>query len=146
MKRFMIFIIATASLWLSYGIAHSDELIFSDDFERANIGADWITGANPGHSDTITIVGGRVQATDNGNFIETVQEFSGYLRIEMDVEMVGTNQHGCWDFAIALKDYYDYTGILRFDTSGVDGAALGKFIGADSICGNHVTIDGSAIN
>ena len=145
-KRIIIFIIFIICLLISYGIAHSDKLIFSDDFERANIGGDWITGADPGHSDTITIVGGRVQATDNGNYIETVGEFSGNLRIEMDVEMVGTKEHGCWDFAIALKDYYDYTGILRFDTSGVDGVALGKFIGANSICGDRVTIDGSAIN
>ncbi len=115
----------------------TEELIFSDDFERSDIGEDWITGAFC-DSDTITIVDGRVQATENCNYIETVQEFSGNLRIEMDLEKVGSSDHSCWDFGVLLKDLNQYSGIIRFDWGGVDGVAIGPEPGSG--CGDDVTI------
>ncbi len=113
----------------------TEELIFSDDFERSNIGGEWITGAFC-DSDTITIVDGRVQATENCNFIETVREFSGNLRIEVGVEKNGSSDHGCWDFGVLLNDLDQYSGIIRFDSGGVDGVAIGPVQG----CGDDVTI------
>ena len=133
-KRIIIYIISITCLLLAYGIAHSDVLIFSDDFERTDIGGDWTTGA-PGHTNTIALVGGRVQATADGNFIETVQEFSGNLRIERDLEKVGSSDHTCWDFGVGLDDLNQYSGLIRFDWSGVDGVAIGP-----SGCGDDVTI------
>jgi hypothetical protein len=142
-KQIIIFIISIICLSLTYGIAHSYELIFSDDFERADIGGDWTTGAFPSDTNTIALVSGRVQATADGNFIETVQEFSGNLRIEMDLEKVGSSDHTCWDFGVGLKDLNQYSGLIRFDWGGVDGVGIGPKPGGG--CGDDVTIS-SGVN
>jgi hypothetical protein len=141
MKRVMIFIIATAFLWLSYGIAHSDELIFSDDFSSGTFGTRWT------HRGDVSVVDERVKSVENGTYIETTQSFSENLKIELDIEKYGNSDHTCWDFAVEIRDLNESAGIIRFDYGGVDGVAIGcdPDLWCEK-CGEDVSIDGSAIN
>jgi len=124
MKGIGIIFLSIGFLWSLCGSANSADLIFSDDFNRAEVGDNWITGASPPEcgSDSITIVDGRIQATENCNFIETTQIFSGNLRIEFDVEKVGSGIYDCWDFWVAIGG--KKTGVIRFDFDDVDGIAI----------------------
>jgi hypothetical protein len=67
MKRRKMNIFLVAFLLSVGGIANSAELSFYDDFERDEIGSNWTTGSCTGSANTITIVGGMIQSTDNCN-------------------------------------------------------------------------------
>lgn len=142
MKRVSMIIFSIAFLWSLCSVAYSADLIFFDDFERAEIGSNWITGSGCG-TNTITIVNGSVQATDNCNYIETMQEFSGNVRVEVDIEKIGTQIHSCWDFVIELIG--KQVGIVRFDHDSVDGIAIFPPMTTWD-CEVHVTTFGSAPN
>jgi len=117
-------------------------LLFQDDFESDDFDSKWTSGSHCAEQpDTIAVIGGRVQATANCNYIETIQEFEGDLRIEVDVEKVGPSDHGCWDFFIELMALNDTVGTIRFDTNGIDGIALGQFA-----CGDAYSIGSEGIN
>lgn len=117
------------------------DLVFFDDFEGDDFDERWISGSTC-ESDTITNVGGRIQATENCNYIETLGLFSGNLRIEVDVEKVGAQDHGCWDFYVELAEI-GASGALRFDTNGVDAIGIGYLW---DICGDQYEMDPSASN
>ena len=130
---------------ISLGItANSEELIFSDDFNRSEIGDNWTTGTGC-EEDTIVIIDGRIRATANCNYIRTVRDFSGNLRIEFDVEKEGTSDHDCWDFAVDLKALYNYWGGVRFDYNNVDSVGIVEIDQgcADSSKEMHLTKEGS---
>lgn len=114
------------------------ELLFSDDFENDQLEDNWTTGSECPDRPTIQIVDGRVEATTNCNFIETRQEFSGNLKIEFDIEKVGEQNYGGWDFAVTINEAHRWANI-RFDEHGVDG------INIDGPA-DEFTIPGEAIN
>jgi len=111
-------------------------LLFMDDFETGDLSTNWTVGGS--EPQTITVVGGRVEARSNGQYIETRQSFSGNFRVELDVEKQGALDHGCWDFIV---DAYS-NGYLRFDTNGQDGITF------DDSCPSNLpnSYDASGIN
>jgi len=122
---------------------HAESLVFSDSFDENTFEQNWNTGAT-GYQNTITLKEGRVQATANFNYIETINTFSGNLRIEMDIEKVGEDNNTCWDFYIELVSNNTF-GILRFDDQAIDAINIGTGeIG--TICGNRNSIDSSNVN
>jgi hypothetical protein len=103
-------------------------LLFSDDFNSGDLSRNWTTGGNP---NSIVVIGGRVRSTENGNWIETRQTFSGGLRIELEVEKEETRNHGCWDFIVDIRAALTQ-GVVLFDTSGVD--SIGVYSPFDQAC------------
>jgi hypothetical protein len=144
MVRVMMSIISIVLIIFLGSTAKADELIFHDDFQRNDVGENWTTGAGCDQN-TIKIVNGRIQATNNCNFIETVEEFSGNLRIEFDVEKEGFLNHSCWDFYVNLTglESNSYGGAIRFDYDEVDGISI---VNNNIDCGDDVTINGSGTN
>jgi hypothetical protein len=118
-----------------------ENLVFFDDFQEDDFQEKWISGGACG-PDTITNVDGRIQATENCNYIETLEYFSGNLRIEVDVEKVGHQDHTCWDFYVELASI-QATGAIRFDWNGVDGIGIGYIW---ETCGDEFVMDPSAPN
>ena len=98
-------------------------LLFSDDFNRDSLGDQWVwvSGGSP---NTVRVVDGRVEATENGNFIELIQRFEGNLTVELDVEKLGATDHGCWDFDVELTAL-GTKGSILFDTGDRDGIRIG---------------------
>ena len=142
MKRGKLIILFLAMLFIPGATAYADQLIFSDDFEGGVLDSNkWISGSGGGDPNTITVTGGRVQATANSNFIETVQEFSGDFRLEMDVEKVGDSDHSCWDFMVELRAFGGTSGVIRFDYDGIDGIGIG-----DTCSEGYFPLDGNSIN
>ena len=90
---------------------------------------------------TITVIDGRVESRSNGQFIETILDFAGNFRVEVDVEKVGAQDHGCWDFMIAIAALGGNSGVIRFDFGGFDGIALGQ-----PCLGNYYQIDSAGVN
>ncbi len=138
---FWLAVLGTFSLELPAPQAQAD-LLFSDDFERNDFDTKW-TYSSTG----IAVVAGRVQATDNGRFIETKQEFQGPIRVEFDVEKIGTRNHSCWDYFLRPTALPSARGVLLFDNGGIDGVTIDT-VGAvcltdpentfDSISGSNV--------
>ncbi len=96
-------------------------LEFSDDFNRSTLGDAWVSSGSP---NTVRVVDGRVEATEDGNFIELRRHFEGDFTIEFDVEKVGTTNHACWDFHVELTAL-GMKGSILFDTGDSDGIRLG---------------------
>ena len=115
---FSLAFLGTFSLVLPASRAQAD-LLFSDDFERDDFDTKWTYS-----SSGITVVAGRVQATDNGRFIETKQEFQGPIRVEFDVEKIGTRNHICWDYFVGLTALPSARSVLLFDNGGIDGVTI----------------------
>jgi hypothetical protein len=132
-------LLALACIW---PLRAADELVFSDDFAKDDLKAKWTTGSTC-EENTIKVVAGRVQATRNCNFIETRQEFSGDLRVELDVEKDGPSFHGCWDFEVELTGASGQAGIIRFDYDAFDGFAIGM---AGESCGDRLHRPASSPN
>ncbi len=121
----------------------SEVLIFSDDFERSDYSDKWKSGAGYGGSkNTITIVDGYIESTTNGNYIETLESFTGNLRIEVDVLMVGNMIVPCWDFIVTLVSP-SVSGIIRFDYDEVDGINISTY---NDECGDKYTMNSSGAN
>jgi len=120
----------------------AEELVFSDDFSKPDFDKKWVSGATC-EDNTIKVVDGRVQATLNCNFIQTKEEFSGDLRVEVDVEKVGGQFHGCWDFFVELTGANGAAGVIRFDYNMIDGIAAGE---APETCGDQIHRPASAPN
>jgi methyl-galactoside transport system substrate-binding protein len=84
----------------------------------------------PGYADRwaldplLSVEGGRVKAVDNGQGLRSKQKYPQNVYIEADVEKIGSDDHGNWDFRIVL-DEIGYEGGIRFDTEGVDGINIG---------------------
>ena len=96
-------------------------LEFSDDFNRSTLGDAWVSSGSP---NTVRVVDGRVEATEDGNFIELRRHFEGDFTVEFDVEKVGTTNHACWDFHVELTAL-GMKGSILFDTGDSDGIRLG---------------------
>jgi hypothetical protein len=120
----------------------AEELVFSDDFAKDDLKTRWTTGSTC-EENTIKVVAGRIQATRNCNFIESKQEFTGDLRVEVDVEKDGPSFHGCWDFYIELTGASGEAGVIRFDYDTFDGFAIGM---AGEGCGDKVHRPASSPN
>ena len=121
----------------------SEVLIFSDDFERSDYSDKWKSGAGRGgNKNTITIVDGYIESTTNGNYIETLDSFTGNLRIEVDVMMVGNMIVPCWDFIVTLVSP-NVSGIIRFDYDEVDGINISTY---NDECGDKYTMNSSGAN
>ena len=121
----------------------SEVLIFSDDFERSDYSDKWKSSAGYGGSkNTITIVDGYIESTTNGNYIETLEAFTGNLRIEVDVLMVGNMIVPCWDFIVTLVSP-NVSGIIRFDYDEVDGINISTY---NDECGDKYTMNSSGAN
>jgi hypothetical protein len=118
-----------------------ETLLFFDDFEKDDFEEKWISGSECGPN-TITNVDGRIQATENCNYIETLELFTGNLKIEVDVEKVGNQDHSCWDFYVELASIHA-TGAIRFDYAGVDGVGIGYIW---DTCGDQFVMDPAAPN
>jgi len=123
---------------------HAELLIFSDNFDENNFEQNWTTGSITGHQNTITLSNGRIQATANFNYIETINTFSGNLRIELDVEKDGEDDYSCWDFYVELVSNKTF-GVLRFDYQKIDAVNTG-YDGIGTICGDHNSINSSNVN
>jgi hypothetical protein len=114
-------------------------ILFQDDFEVDDFSSKWTSGGP--EPNTITVIDGRVESRSNGQFIESIQEFAGNFRVEVDVEKVGAQDHGCWDFMIAIAALGGNSGVIRFDFGGFDGIILGE-----SCSGNYILIDSAGVN
>ena len=118
-------------------------LVFSDSFERASLGDQWLSGAEPGNEKLIQIVDGHVETRANLNYIETEQSFGGDLRIEVDVEKTGNEDWWCFDFWIELVAL-EKKGAIRFDTqAGKVGINIG---GLGLVCGDASQMDAGTLN
>jgi len=122
-------------------IAGADELVFFDDFNDGTLGDNWMFP-----DEGLDIFQGRVRSTQNGRVITTLQEFSGDVRVELDFEKSGTQDHGCWDLAVRLTSLGGVNGVLRFDHLGIDAIAIGT--GFNAICDGAETtsVAGQAAN
>ncbi len=121
-------------------LAQTLPLVFSDDFASGDLSQDWTA------SPAIEVAAGRVSTTFNGQFIETILSFAGDTRIEVDVEKLGPTDHGGWDFAVELTSIPETSGIIRFDTDGVDGIAVGPSPSIGGAFGDQVTIGAEGAN
>ncbi len=63
----------------------------------------------------------------------------------MDIEKVGSLNHGAWDLAARLTALPEANGILLFDHNGVDGAGIGP-TPWDLATSNPDTIDAAGVN
>ena len=113
--------------------------MFQDDFEGDDFIDKWTSGGT--EPNTISVIDGRVESRSNGQFIETIQEFDGNFRVEVDVEKVGDQDHGCWDFIIEIAALGGNSGVIRFDFNGFDGITLGQ-----PCISNYVSIDSAGVN
>ena len=123
--------------------AETWHLVFSDDFESDDFDSKWAVDSG---ATGLSVMNGRLQATENSGIIRPRQEFQGDLRVEWDIEKVGTENYAGWDFASRLiSSPIVADGRVLFDTNGVDAAAItpdGKGV-PDS---NPVTVDASRVN
>ena len=129
--RILVLSLLSAIGWFLVPSAQAN--FFWEDFEGDDINAKWV------FSDTdLAVVDGRVQATDNGRFIESKQEFYGPLRVEFDIEKVGMQDHSTWDYIVWLTALpQNSQGILLFDTEGRDAIRTAE-TQADWISGSQV--------
>lgn len=131
-----------AALFLFSHSALAETLVLSDDFSGI-LGANWLAGTNalynPG-GPTIAIDHEVLVATQEYDFIETKQSFSGdVLRVEVDLSRLeGSNQ--CLDFAIELTGLPDYSGIVRLSYGLQKFDSINVGIGP-KIVGNSTTWD-----
>jgi VCBS repeat-containing protein len=107
------------------GTAPPPASLFFDDFESGTLSGNW-TFSNSG----LDVTGGRVRATENLRNLTTIEQFSGNLRIEFDIERTGNQNHGCWDLGFGI---HGRIGVLRFGTEGPDTIAIGG--NTNALCG-----------
>lgn len=111
-------IIFALLLFPTYVLAEA--LIFFDDFNTGLDPYTWNTGSIRNDPNTISVIDGKVVSTANHNYIETIQQFSGNLRIEAEVGRLGNGvkEYSCWEYFLELTEN-GAVGILRF-SNGID--------------------------
>jgi hypothetical protein len=126
--RVNLAVAALAVLMLTTSQARADFLVFSDNFEGNDFDEKWT------HStEDLAVVNGRVEATANGRFMQTIQSFAGNLRVEYDFGKEGTQNHSCWDNFVHFTSLSSVNGVILFDQDGIDGAGLDTD-SSDGIC------------
>ncbi len=120
MLRLTSIVTSLAVLIVSSQLATAEFLVFSDDFDGNDFDEKWT------HStESLAVVNGRVESTANGQFIRSIQSFSGDLRVEYDFGKEGTQNHVCWDNFVAFTGLNSLiAGVILFDHNGIDGAGL----------------------
>jgi hypothetical protein len=111
----------------------------SDDFDAGVLSDAWTSGGGcdthagpPGGAanNTVTVVGGRVWAYENCNYIETTHRFVPPLRIEAEIgsDHRRGDWYPCWNHYFELylgPSDYGPAGVVLFDRAGRDVIGLG---------------------
>lgn len=127
----------------SGGVVLLEEDFLDEDWETR-----WITGASQDHQKTVANAQGRIRATEDFNYIESLESFEGPLRVELTVEATGSLVGSCWDFAIEVLGLSEQSGLLRFDRDDLDTAGIGASPVDSDTClsSENASIDESGVN
>jgi hypothetical protein len=142
LRFFLPAVIAVAAIGLCVPVA-AEQLIFADNFDDGVITDKWLVP-----STGLDVVDGRVRSTENGRLLQSLQTFTGPLRLEFDVEKQGSSNLACWDIAAGFRDPENMRAwaVLRFDHLGVDAVGMGTTVNAICNGAPTTTTSGNAPN